>query len=555
MSRLSIHLLGPFYVTLDEEPVTEFESNKVRALLAYLAVEADRPHSRDELIGLLWPDQPERTARRNLSQALFNLRRTIRDDDVTPPFLHVTRRAVQFNLESDQWLDVAQFVVHIAASETHAHSKLEACKSCIQHLEQADALYQGEFLAGFFVDDSGPFGEWGTLRRERFHRQVLDAQYHLARHYERRRNYERARHYARRQVELEPWREEAHQQLMRLLVRSGQRSAALQQYEICHRILADELGVEPTDTTTRLYRRIRSVPSIGAHNLPPQATPFVGRASELRDTGGRLVDPDCRLLTLTGAGGIGKTRLAIQAAHENRAAFLHGVCFVPLAPLQSTEFLVPTIASALQLPLHSEMDPKEQLLDALRECEMLLLFDNFEHLIEDGVDLLAMAHNFNNLGAVAYWAGDYAEAKQRFLESKAIFEELGDPGRAAMAINNAGEMCVALGEDESATRYLLEALRTAVVRHLPRLPFNTLYALAALLKRQGRPIRAYELAIFVKRHPMTEWSVHQDLRPLLAELETTLPSEVQAAAEERAKKWTLNDVAAEMLAEAEGGDA
>jgi len=169
--------------------------------------------------------------------------------------------------------------------------------------------------------------------------------------------------------------------------------------------------------------------------------------------------------------------------------------------------------------------------------------------------LLAMAHNFNNLGAVAYWAGDYAEAKQRFLESKAIFEELGDPGRAAMAINNAGEMCVALGEDESATRYLLEALRTAVVRHLPRLPFNTLYALAALLKRQGRPIRAYELAIFVKRHPMTEWSVHEELRPLLVDLEATLPPTVQAAAEKRAKQWTLNDVAAEMLAEAEGGDA
>jgi DNA-binding SARP family transcriptional activator len=203
MPRLSIHLLGSFHVTLDGEPVAEFESNKVRALLAYLAVEADLPHSRDELIGLLWPDQADRTARRNLSQALFNLRRVIRDA-AAPPFLHVTRQAVQFNLDSDHWLDAAGFAAHITASETHAHSELETCQLCVQHLEQADALYEGEFLAGFFVGDGVPFGEWGTLRRERFHHRVLDAQYHLAKHCERQRDYERARHYAWRQVESEP---------------------------------------------------------------------------------------------------------------------------------------------------------------------------------------------------------------------------------------------------------------------------------------------------------------------------------------------------------------
>ncbi len=973
MTYLSIHLLGPFHVTLNEEPVTEFESNKVRALLAYLAVEASRPHSRDELTGLLWPNQPDRTARRNLSQALFNLRCAIRDDAAHPPFLHITRRAIQFNQDSDHRLDVADFVACIATSG-------------VQQLEKADRLYRGEFLTGFFVDDSISFGEWATLRRERFHRQALDAQYHLTEYYERGRDYERARHYARRQVELEPWREEAHQQLMRLLARSGQRSAALQQYETCCRILAEELGIEPTETTQRLYQRLRSIPSIGAHNLPTQATPFVGRESELRETGRRLLDPGCRLLTLAGTGGVGKTRLAIQAAYENHLAFLHGVCFVPLAALQSAEFLVPTIASALQLPLHSETDPKEQLLDALREREILLLLDNFEHLIEDGADLLieimksapevkllvtsrerlnlygetlfdveglrvpaevesamdydavrlflqcadriragftpangglaevvhichlvegmplgielaaswvrelscreiateieqslaflsastrgipprhrsvqaafdyswkrlpleerhvfqklsvfrggfereaaarvvgasstilsalldksflnstptgrydlhelmrqygaeklaqdpqealathndhccyyarflrdqfahfraghqqesldaigaeidnlraawqwgvaqkrhddieglmlglytfyynrsryregyallekaiaalddstrteerarcllgkllwrlgdllrefdasdekartealtrrsvallrgcgdkaelaeslvvmghvmdkqgrraeaipfleesvavarqledrshlawaldslgeiiggsgdlprarqllqeslaisrecnyllGMAHNFNNLGAVAYWAGDYARAKEWFLEGKAAFEELGDPGRTAMTISNAGEMCVVLGEDEAAFQYLLEALRIAAARRLPRLPFNTLYALAALLNKQGQPVRAYELAIFVKRHPMTEWSVHEDLRPLLAELEAKLPPETAAAAKARAKMWNLDDAVAKVLDEAEGCD-
>jgi predicted ATPase/DNA-binding SARP family transcriptional activator len=404
MAFLSIHLLGPFHVALDGESVTGFESDKVRALLAYLAVEADRPHSRDELAGLLWPDQPDRTARRNLSQALFNLRQTIHDE-ADSPFLQVTPRTVQFNLDSDHWLDVAAFTAHIATGEAQAHLRLETCEPCIQRLEQAVELYR-EFLAGFFVDDSVPFGEWATLQRERLHRQVLDALYYLAGHHEWHRDYERARRYAWRQVELEPWREEAHQQLMRLLVRSGQRSAALQQYETCRRILADELGVEPTETTRRLYRRIRAVSSIGAHNLPPQATPFVGRETELGEISRRLADPDCRLLTLVGPGGIGKTRLAIQAAYENRTTFLHGVCFVSLAPLQSAEFLASAIADALQLSSHGQVDPKEQLfyasqlssrgqmgpkeqlLDALCEREMLLVLDNLEHLIEDGASLL-----------------------------------------------------------------------------------------------------------------------------------------------------------------------
>jgi predicted ATPase len=176
---------------------------------------------------------------------------------------------------------------------------------------------------------------------------------------------------------------------MRLLARTGQRSAALVQYEACRRVLANELGVEPAEDTRRLYRRIRLVPELGAHNLPPQMTPFVGRETELRELGERLVNPACRLVTLVGPGGIGKTRLAIQAAYENRTAFLHGVCFVSLAPLESAEFLVPAIADALQYHFQGPTPPQEQLLDSLRERELLLVLDNFEHLVQDGAWLLA----------------------------------------------------------------------------------------------------------------------------------------------------------------------
>ena len=186
MARLTIRLLGPFHVTLDGDPLTNFESNKVRALLACLAMEPDRPHSREVLAGLLWPDCPEETARHNLRQA-------IGDREATPPFLCITRRTVQFNPESDYWLDASRFDALVAASESHAHRRLETCQPCIRQLGQAIEIYRGEFLTGLYVGDSISFEEWALLQRERFHRLALDNLYHLANHYERRRDYDRAR--------------------------------------------------------------------------------------------------------------------------------------------------------------------------------------------------------------------------------------------------------------------------------------------------------------------------------------------------------------------------
>jgi DNA-binding SARP family transcriptional activator len=109
MSRLSLRFLGPFAVTLDDEPITRFESDKVRALLVYLAVEADRPHRRQELAGLLWPDWPERSARTNLRNTLSNLRQAIGDRQAEPPFLLITRESLQFNPAGNAWADVTAF--------------------------------------------------------------------------------------------------------------------------------------------------------------------------------------------------------------------------------------------------------------------------------------------------------------------------------------------------------------------------------------------------------------------------------------------------------------
>jgi DNA-binding SARP family transcriptional activator len=137
----------------------------------------------------------------------------------------------------------------------------------------------------------------------------LAALHRLAGYYEQRGEYEQAQSYAWRQVELESWDEEAHQQLMRALAFRGQRGAALAQYETCRRLLAEELGVEPAKETTRLYERIRDGAELSAlspappRNLPAPLTPFVGREAELAELEDRLQDPACRLLTLVGPGG------------------------------------------------------------------------------------------------------------------------------------------------------------------------------------------------------------------------------------------------------------
>jgi len=394
MTCLSISLLGSIQITLAGEPVTDFATDKVRALLAYLAVEADHPHRRDALAGLLWPDQPQHRARQSLRQAISHLRQAIGDQDERDrePFLLITRQTVQFNPDSDHWLDVAAFTALSDANRQHRHRRLESCLPCLRRMEQMTALYRGSFLEQFFLSDSSAFEEWALLEREQLQRQVVEALDHLASYHERRGDYAQAREHAWRQVAQEPWREEVHRHLMHLLALDGQRSAALAQYEKARQALAEELGVGPTAETTALYEHIRAGEAASrtprpAYNLPPSSTPFVGREQELSELAELLAYPDCRLVTLVGPGGIGKTRLALQAAADQIGAFEHGITFTSLASISSVEHLVPTITSALGIPPYNTQDPQEQLFNYLHEKEMLLVLDSLEHLL-DGSKLL-----------------------------------------------------------------------------------------------------------------------------------------------------------------------
>jgi predicted ATPase/DNA-binding SARP family transcriptional activator len=280
MADVQIALLGPWQVRLAGQFIPRFPTVKVQALLAYLAVEAETPHTRDTLIGLLWGDYRPDSARQNLRKALQHLRQFLPSG-----YLLTTNQTVQFNPASDYCLDATQFTQLVDTCRQHPHADLLTCPACIARLHQAVELYRGDFLAGFFVADSPAFEEWVLLKREWLRREALGALHQLAASYEQQGEYDRAYGYAWRQVELDSVREEAHQQLMRILALSGRRSEALTQYETCRRILAAELAVEPAQETLALVGQIRTgtLPTtrkIAKAPSPSPELPVVGQARQ-----------------------------------------------------------------------------------------------------------------------------------------------------------------------------------------------------------------------------------------------------------------------------------
>ncbi|MEO7912403.1 MAG: BTAD domain-containing putative transcriptional regulator [Roseiflexaceae bacterium] len=365
-----------------------FATSAARGLLAYLAFESDRPQSREQLAAMFWPDQPQAAAYANLRQTLARLRKAFPQNADIAGFLAITPQTIQF-IHGAASLDVERFEQLVAACAAHGHVDLLGCSTCVGRLQEAAKLYRGELLQGIFLAHSQPFEEWLLLKREGLFRQALKVLHTLTLYYEAAGNYDQMRRYAAQQLALEPWREEAHVQVMRALVYSGQRTAALAQYDACRRILDAELGVEPSPELAALYAQIKAgllrpplPPAMARGPLAPPAPPtaLVGRDEELAFITARLRDPSCRIVTLTGPGGVGKTHLSLQVAQILGEAFDDGVVFISLAAISDPELVLPTIARSLDVQQVAGHSLFNSMVATLRDQHLLLLLDNFEQV-------------------------------------------------------------------------------------------------------------------------------------------------------------------------------
>jgi predicted ATPase/DNA-binding SARP family transcriptional activator/tetratricopeptide (TPR) repeat protein len=378
------------------------DRRKAVALLAYLALTAV-PHSRDSLAARFWPESDQSSALAYLRRTLWELNQML-----GPGPIAADREQVAFVGGDGLWLDVAEF-------------RRLAGQSGATALAKAAALYGGEFLAGFNLRDAPEFDTWQYETAESLRRQLAQTLQTLSAHHGETGEGETAVSYARRWLNLDPLDEAPHRQLMRLYAGMGQRGAALRQYEQCLALLEEELGAKPAPETIALYDAIRagelaalpapSDPMMSplldgettavCHNLPAQLTHFVGRGHELAEIRRLFTADDCRLLTLLGPGGSGKSRLALQLAtqfvEQEPERFADGVYFVPLASLASPEQIPAALAFAMQFTARRDEQPlRQQIIEFLRFKQILLALDNYEHLLAgDGplflADMLAAA--------------------------------------------------------------------------------------------------------------------------------------------------------------------
>jgi predicted ATPase/DNA-binding SARP family transcriptional activator/Tfp pilus assembly protein PilF len=383
--RLILQFLGLPQVHLDDKPIAT-DRRKAIALLAYLAVnDIGRPrqkYSRESLSALFWPDYQQAKAFSNLRRTIWEIHQAIGEG-----WLIADRESVHLNPDAEIDLDVARFQELLSQSQQQNDPALR-----IPLLSEAVKLSRDHFLTGFSLKDAPNFNEWIFAESEELRRNLADALTLLSEDHCALGQADKAIPYGRRLVTLDQLNESSHRKLMEVYLQAGQHSAALKQYQTCEQILRKELNIDPQPETRALYKRIlkgevkpvRTEKQIETptpkSNLPVQVSSFIGREKE-QDEIINLITKD-RLVTLTGVGGIGKTRLALKAAHQVLNTFTDGVWFIDLAPLSDPALVPYTTINTMGLIEQANRPPQTILIDFLQAKKSLLIFDNCEHLIQ-----------------------------------------------------------------------------------------------------------------------------------------------------------------------------
>ncbi len=318
MSRLSLYLLGPPRIERDGVPI-KVDTRKAIALLAYIAITGES-HRRDSLVNLLWPEYDQTRGRAALRRTLSALRKALADD-----WLDVDRETIGLNPSADIWLDVDQFRSHLAKCLTHGHPASEVCLACLAPLTDTVALHRGDFLSGFTLKDSFNFDDWQFFQADALRRELADALERLVQCHTVRGEFKSAIGCARQWLALDRLDEAAHCALMRLYAWSGQRSAALRQYQECVRILRSSLAVSPQESTIALYKAIQE----GRAPVPP-VSPHVQRLAPGRERGAPplseappvVLDEGKRIVTIVCADMSGSFRRMGGISSEDEAALI-----------------------------------------------------------------------------------------------------------------------------------------------------------------------------------------------------------------------------------------
>ena len=404
---LEIQLLGAFRLTHANEPVTTLSAERVQMLLAYLLLHRQAPQPRHHLAFLLWPDASEGQARTNLRNLLHSLRNAL---PAAETFLETTNLTVQWRLDAPYRLDVADFETAFSAAMSGGD---EATTQ--RYLIEAIDLYTGDLLPSNYDD-------WLMPLREELRGRFGQALQRLIDLLENRGDYPSAIRYTMRLLHQDLLNEATYVQLMRLHARSGDRASVRRVYDQCVAALERELEVEPSPTTTAAYQQLlrleapvkpltpvaqippppQPLPTVPAappaanlplsvapvttprpRPLPPQPTPLVGRAREVAEITELLADPQLRLVTLVGPGGVGKTRLSLACAAQVAEQFADGVAFAPLAPVHDVATVYPALATALALTFAGTSELAAQVHHFLHNKTLLLVLDNLEHLLDE----------------------------------------------------------------------------------------------------------------------------------------------------------------------------
>lgn len=351
MIKLEVRLLGGFDVRFCEKSVQTFESQKVRGLFAYLVCHRQQALSRDRLASLLWGERPEDAARRNLRQALHNLRSAFSSVGDADEILLTTPKDLQIHPSLDCWIDTEEFVraaeFGIGGESPDPHQ-----------LSAAARLYTGDFLAGFLVKDSLVFEEWLVAEQERLRETAIEVYRTLIGHYLERGEYPMGIQYARRLLAIDPLSEQAHRRIMKLYALSGHRTRALAQYDKLRNLLQAELAVEPVDASTELYQSILAQEITATDEKPEDPPvgpliPLVGRRAahqQLQGIWQQVQTGGGRLTLVTGETGVGKSRLIRSFVHAatptRRAVVLQGQAY-EAAPKTAYGPFAELVASAL----------------------------------------------------------------------------------------------------------------------------------------------------------------------------------------------------------------